>query len=168
MITQQFILWVVCIPHVPPAAIMFITNCILLWWSLDSVLLPLVLMPKVVTEALQWGGERKCKVTSTKPNWQANWNYNGITALLLNDTFVWRRTDLQKTVQTWTDCLSRFRYPQSQTRINVTSVHMINYPLYDAMHEKPDFPREQPMYPPKVHRTVVTTFSLIMHHLAFQ
>jgi len=27
---------------------------------------------------------------------------------------------------------------------------MINYPLYDAMHEKPDFPRKQPMHPPKV------------------
>jgi len=48
MITQQFLLWGVGISHVPPPAVMCMTNCILLWWSLDSVLLPLVLKPKVV------------------------------------------------------------------------------------------------------------------------
>jgi len=96
MIKQPFLLWGVGIPHVPPFGVTFMTNCILLWWSLDSVLLPLVLKPKVVKEALQWSGERNCKVTSTKLNWQANWNYNAITSLMLNNTFVWRRTDLEK------------------------------------------------------------------------
>jgi len=46
---------------------MFMTNTMLLWWTLDSVLLPLVVEPKVVKEVLQWSGERKCKVTSIKP-----------------------------------------------------------------------------------------------------
>jgi len=50
-----------------PAAVMFMTNSMLLWWTLDSVLLPLVIKPEVVKEALQWSGERKCKVTSIKP-----------------------------------------------------------------------------------------------------
>jgi len=52
----------------PPATVMFMNNCILLWWSLDSVPLSLVIKPKVIKEALQWIGERKCKVTSIKPN----------------------------------------------------------------------------------------------------
>jgi len=56
----------------PPATVMFMTNNMLLWWTLDSVPLPLVIKPKLVKEALQWKGERKCKVTSIKPNWQAN------------------------------------------------------------------------------------------------
>jgi len=87
------------------ATVMFMTNCMLLLYSLDSVPLPcLVLKPKVVKEALQWSGERKCYVTSIKPNW----TYNAIISLMLNDTFVRRRTDLEKTVKTWTDCLSRF------------------------------------------------------------
>jgi len=51
------------------ATVMFMTNCMLLLYSLDSVPLPcLVLKPKVVKEALQWSGERKCYVTSIKPN----------------------------------------------------------------------------------------------------
>ena len=60
--------------------------------------LPLVIKRKVLKEALQWSGERKCKVTSIKPNWPANWTYNAITSLLLNDTFIGRTTDLEKTV----------------------------------------------------------------------
>jgi len=45
----------------PPATVMFMTNFMLLLQSLDSVPLPrLVLKPKVVKEALQWSGERKC------------------------------------------------------------------------------------------------------------
>jgi len=51
-----------------PATVMFMTNSMLLWWTLDNVLLPLVIKPKVVTEALQLSGERKCKVTPVKPN----------------------------------------------------------------------------------------------------
>ena len=48
-------------------------------------------------------------------------------------------------------------------------MHMINYPAYDAMHEKPDFTREQAMHPPKdppqaqVYRTGVTNLSLTMY-----
>jgi len=44
------------------------SNSMLLWWTLDSVLLSLVIKPKDAKEALQWSGGRKCKVTSIKPN----------------------------------------------------------------------------------------------------
>jgi len=47
---------------------MFMAISMLLRWTLDKVLLPIVIKPKVVTEALQWSGERKCKVTPVKPN----------------------------------------------------------------------------------------------------
>jgi len=47
----------------------------LLWWTLDSVPLRLVIKPKVFKGVLQWSGERKCKVTSIKPDCQANWTY---------------------------------------------------------------------------------------------
>jgi len=50
------------------ATVMFMTSSMLLWWTLDSVPLPLVIKPKVVKETLQWSGERKCKVTPVKPN----------------------------------------------------------------------------------------------------
>ena len=62
-----------------------------------SVPLPVVIKPKAVKEALQWSGKRKCKVTSIKLNWQANWTYNAITSLLLNGTFIRRTTDSEKT-----------------------------------------------------------------------
>ena len=61
-----------------------------------------VIKPKVVKDTLQWRSERKCKVSSVKPNWQVNWTYNAIILLLFDDK----------------------------------SGHMINYPLYDAIHEK--------------------------------
>jgi len=41
---------------------MFMTNSMLLLWTLDSVPLPLVIKPKVAKEALQWSGERKSKL----------------------------------------------------------------------------------------------------------
>jgi len=97
VITQQFLLWGVDIAHQTPVTVMFMTNSMLLWWTLESKPLPLV---KVLRESLQWRGERKCNVTSIEPNWQANWNHNAITSLLLNDTFVRRTTDLEKTVNT--------------------------------------------------------------------
>jgi len=50
------------------ATVMFMANSMLLWWTLDSVVLPIVIKPKVVTEVLQCSGERKCEVTSIKPN----------------------------------------------------------------------------------------------------
>jgi len=77
--------------------VMFMANSMLLRWTLDSVVLPIVITPKVVTEALQWSSERRCKVTPVKSNWQANWTCNAITSLLLNDTFVRRTTNLEKT-----------------------------------------------------------------------
>jgi len=52
----------------PQAKVMFIINSMLLWWTLDSVPLPVVTKPKVAKEALQWSGECKCKVTSIKLN----------------------------------------------------------------------------------------------------
>jgi len=47
MITQQFLLWGVGIPHVAPATVMLMTNSMLLWWTLDSVPLQLVIKRKV-------------------------------------------------------------------------------------------------------------------------
>ena len=35
----------------PPDTVIFMTSSMLLWWSLDSVPLPLVIKPKVVKEA---------------------------------------------------------------------------------------------------------------------
>jgi len=46
--------------------VMFMANSMLLRWTLDSVVLPIVIKHKVVMEALQWSGERKCQVTSVK------------------------------------------------------------------------------------------------------
>ena len=74
-------------------------SMLLLWCTLDSVTLPLVIKPKVVTEALQWSGKRKYTVTPVKPKWQASWTYNAITSPMLNDTFVRSTTDLGKTVK---------------------------------------------------------------------
>ena len=81
------------------ATVMCMANSMLLWWTLDSVPLPLVIKPKVVKQTLQWSGKRRCKVTPVKPNWQTNWTYNAVTSLLLNDTFIRRTTDLEKTVK---------------------------------------------------------------------
>ena len=69
---KQFLLLGVGISCVTQATVMFVTNRMLQWWTLDSVSLPLVNKPKVEKEALQWSGERKCKVKSIKPNSQAN------------------------------------------------------------------------------------------------
>jgi len=84
------------IVHVCPATVMFMTNSMLLWWTLDSVPLPLVIKPKVVKEALRWSDQRQCKVAWIKLNWQANGTYKAITSLLLNDTFIRTTTDLEK------------------------------------------------------------------------
>jgi len=45
----------------------------LLWWTLDSVPLPLAIKPKILKETLQWRSERRAQVesyvvTSIKPN----------------------------------------------------------------------------------------------------
>ena len=81
----------------PLATSVFITSSIMLWWTLDSVKLPHVIEPKVVKEALQMEvreGSVKCKVTSIKPNWQANWTCNAITAFLLK-VLSWYRLNLK-------------------------------------------------------------------------
>jgi len=51
---------------------MFMTNK-LLWWTLDSVPLPLVTKLKILKKALQWRSKRRAQVesyavTSIKPN----------------------------------------------------------------------------------------------------
>jgi len=52
---------------------MFMTNMLLLRWTLDSVPLQLVIKPKILKEALQWRFEWRAQVesyvvTSIKPN----------------------------------------------------------------------------------------------------
>jgi len=60
--------WLIC----PLTTSMFIAN-MLLWWTLDSAPLRLVIKPKIPKEALQWRFERRTQVdryvvTSIKPN----------------------------------------------------------------------------------------------------
>jgi len=52
------------IAHAPLATSMFVTNSMLLWWTLGKVPLPLVIKLKVVEEALQWRSERRTQVQS--------------------------------------------------------------------------------------------------------
>jgi len=46
----------------PLATRMFMTDSLLLWWTFDSVLLPVAIKPKVVKEALQRRSERRTQV----------------------------------------------------------------------------------------------------------
>jgi len=46
------------------ATTMFMTNSMLLWWTLHSVPFPVVTKLKVVKEALQWRCERRAQVQS--------------------------------------------------------------------------------------------------------
>ena len=56
--------------------------------------------PRAATSAIEIrASSSRCKVTSIKPNWQANLTYNAITSLLLNGSFVRRITDLEKTAK---------------------------------------------------------------------
>jgi len=50
--------------HVSPSYVHVMSNSMLLWWTSDSVTLPLVIKPKVVKEALQWRSERQAQVQS--------------------------------------------------------------------------------------------------------
>jgi len=43
---------------------MMMTNSLLLWWTPDSVPLPLVIKPKFAVKALLWGSERRVQVQS--------------------------------------------------------------------------------------------------------
>jgi len=68
----------------PPATIMFMmTNSMLLWWTLDSVPLLLVIKPKFLVEALQWSSERRAQVQSyvnqTELTSECNLKYNYFT-----------------------------------------------------------------------------------------
>ena len=47
----------------PVTTSMFMAN-MLLWWTLDSVQLRLVINPKILKEALQWRFERQAQVES--------------------------------------------------------------------------------------------------------
>ena len=129
---------------------------LLLWWTLDSVPPPLVIKPKVVKEAVQWRSERRVQMQSyvnqnemTSELW--SWTYKAMASLLLNGTFVGRTTDLEKTVNmNWlpfslsvTTSIDAFLYEG-----NVWA--HVNFSLYHAIHENPDFTREQPMHPPKI------------------
>jgi len=71
---------------------MFMTNSIsmLQWWTWDSAPLPSAMWHQSNRTDKRIGlvvklcngdpsGERKCNVTSIKPNWQANWTYIAIT-----------------------------------------------------------------------------------------
>jgi len=51
------------IANVSLTASMFMTNK-LLWWTLDSVPLPLPIKPKILKEAKQWRSERRAQVES--------------------------------------------------------------------------------------------------------
>jgi len=65
MITQVSFIWRgMGMAHVPLAACMFMTNSMLLWWTLDSVPLSLVIKPKVGNEARNGhpSGERSAKL----------------------------------------------------------------------------------------------------------
>ena len=77
---------------------LFMVNSMLLWWTLDSVLLPLAIKPKVVHEALQWNGERKCKVTSIKQNWLIEFTMqlrrSCWTTLLFEEQLTWRKLNM--------------------------------------------------------------------------
>jgi len=48
----------------PPRTSMFMTNIMLLWWTLDSLELSLVLKPNFVKETLQWRSEWQAQVQS--------------------------------------------------------------------------------------------------------
>jgi len=91
---------------------------------------------EVLKEVLQWSGERKCKVTSIKPHWQANWTYNATTSLSLNDTFLRGTTYLEKTVNmNWLLILLSVTTIADAFLHKARSGRMTNYPLYDAIHE---------------------------------
>jgi len=126
----------------PPPTVIFVTNSMLLWWTLDSVPLLLVIKTKIVKEVLQWSGECKCKVTSIKPNWQASWTCS----------FVRRRTDLMKTVNMHWLLISlsvitiadAFLLKRWRLGTRSTIRFMTQYT------KKTDFTREQSLHSPKV------------------
>ena len=137
MITQQFLVWGVGIAHVSSsyshvydqyhAAVVNIRQC--------TAIIRDQAERCEETSAM----ERRAQVQScaNQTNWQANWTLMQLlrscrTTLSFEEQLNWRK------LLTWTDCLSRFQESQSQTRFckKVTSGRAINYPLYDAMHEK--------------------------------
>ena len=85
-----------CVPKLRPRW----WQSVLVWWTLDRVLVPLVIKAKVIKMALQWrsewGAQAQSYVNQTELT-GANWDYNAITSVSLNDTFVRRTTVLEKT-----------------------------------------------------------------------
>jgi len=73
-------------------------NNMLLWWTLDSIPLSLVIKSKIVKEALQWRSEGRAQLQSyfNQAELTSEFNSVAITSLLLKGTFVRRTTDLEK------------------------------------------------------------------------
>ena len=84
--------------------------------------------------------------------------------LLFEEQLKWRK------LLTWTDCLSRFRWTQSQMRscINVTSGlgAWLTFPFMTQYTKKTGFTREQPMHPPKVSKNpkFIQNLLIMLHY----
>jgi len=80
---------------------MLIWQSTLLWWIIDSVSLPLVIKAKVVKEAFPMeicaARQEQSYVNQTELTSEFNLQCNYSKSLSLNDTFVRRTTDLEKT-----------------------------------------------------------------------
>ena len=79
-------------------------HSLLLWWTLDSVSLPVIIKPKAVKEALQWRSKLRVQVQShvNQSEITSEFNLQCNYSLVLNGTFVRRTGNLEKTV-TWTE-----------------------------------------------------------------
>ena len=119
--------------------------------------LRLVIKRKVVKEALQWSGEHKCKVTSIKPNWQANWK---LTSELKTDKRThscWTALSFEEQLTWWKLHMNWLLSSLSVTTIVDAFLHKDNVCAHDQLipfmtqyTKKADFTREQPIHPPKV------------------
>ena len=127
----------------PPFAPMFMTNNMLLWWTLDSVPLPTQSSRKLPKKLFNGDpiGEGKCEVSSIKPKWQVNWTHNAITSFFLNRSFVRRTTDLEKTD-------NKNRLDRKSTRLN-SSHTVISYAVFCLKKNKPKRPayKKYPKWP---------------------
>jgi len=75
-------------------------HSLLLWWTLDSVSLPVIIKPKAVKEALQWRSKLRVQVQShvNQSEITSEFNLQCNYSLVLNGTFVRRTGNLEKTV----------------------------------------------------------------------
>jgi len=85
---------------VPQATSMFMTNSMLLWWTLDRVPLPLVIKPNIIKKALQWRSELRAPVQSyvNQAEIASELNLQRNYFTVSNGTFVRRTANLEKTV----------------------------------------------------------------------